>query len=195
MELVTEVICFLLAKEMGLPVPPICIVHVKPQIAARLGVLGDVRSGSKVRTSESSNFRCLGVRQIEEVEVDNRGKPRLPVSPGAARHLAGGVTFHVLTLNAISGGRVFRGSNGRAQPIFTDFRHCLMNSDWPRFQKATYRQQVACSLFARGVKSYKQLEVWVQRAEQVDMGRICETVVKLPGDWYHGNPMPVVNGS
>ncbi len=192
MELVTEVICFLLAEEMGLRVPPIRAVRVKPHIAARLGVLGDARVRGGLNSPGSTDFCCLGLRRVGEVEVDHQGKPPLPLGPRGATCIAGVVTFHVLTLSAISEKRVFQCSNGRAEPILTDFRHCLMNANWPRFQRASYRERVAYSTSAQSVKSYKQLEAWVQRAGRVSMERICETVVKLPGDWYQSNPMAVV---
>ncbi len=192
MELATEVICFLLAREMGLRVPEICAVRVKPQIASRVGILGRARQHGGLVALGSGDFCCLGVRHVDEAVVDHEGNPLLPLGPAGARHLAGAVTFHVLTLGAVSEKRVFRDSNGHVEPIFTDFRHSLMNANWPRFVRATYRQRVAYSCSAKGISSYEQLEPWLRRAGRVNVERICETVVKLPGDWYQGNPMAVV---
>jgi hypothetical protein len=191
MALATEVICFGLATEMGLPVPPVSLVRVDTEMAARAGVLRDWDSDALSSVDGIDTLSCFGVREIAEVEMGERGKLHLPMSSRTSRWLAGATVFHILTLNAIFEKQVFCGLKGRAEPIFRDFSHCLMDTDWVRFKKATYREPVAYAAPASKVKSYEQLEVWVRRIEQIDLQRICELVVKLPGNWYQNKPMSV----
>jgi hypothetical protein len=90
----------------------------------------------------------------------------------------------------ISGELTFRALKGHAEPFFRQFSHGLMDADWARFLKATYREPVPV-VFASRVKSYEQLEVWIKRIEQIDLDRICEVAMKLPPAWYGHKPMLV----
>jgi hypothetical protein len=188
--LATELICLEVARDMGLPVPHASLVLVSRELASRAGILHNCRA------SELSNnvFSCLGLRvDAEDLVLDESGRPELAMSPRSVRFMRGALVFDILTLNSISAGPIFRSFDGRAEPIFRDYRHCLMDSDGKRFLKTTYREPVRRVSISDSVKSYEQLEVWVRRAEHIDLQRIWGLAFKMPAEWYGYNPMLITS--
>ena len=178
--LATETVCVELARQMGLPVPSSRMILVSRKLAGELGLLND-RWAQFVR---DGCFSCLGLRSIRELKAEENGKPPVRLNPKTFRYLTGAIIFDILTLNLIGRPPAFHDVNGRAEPIFMDHSHCLMDADWSRFLKATYREPVARSPIAHKVRSCAQLEPWLRRAQNVDFTRLWELVFELPPEWY-----------
>ncbi len=188
----TQLICLEFARQMGLPVRSTAFISLNTSLAARMGVLRQCKSTCRSRElfCNSENLVCcFGVQEIEELDLDEEFKPNLPQSVRTPRYQAGACVFNILALNLIPERACFRNVGGHAEPIFGDFGHCLMGADWTHFLTASARQKPCKTMWDDTVKSYDQLEFWVQRAEGVDINRICELVVKMPAQWYGNDPL------
>jgi hypothetical protein len=187
--LATAVICSELARAMGIPVPLVGLIQVSDRLAARAGVQSVIGRITASAFDSDGVLPCLGMRSMEMLDLDHRGRPvAIPLHPRTFGLLAGATVFNILILNTIQQRQVFRVLNGKAEPVLTDFCHCAMDADWPRFLKAGLREPIACAPLTHKISSYEQLEPWVRRAEQVDLDRICEIAIKLPAEWYGHKP-------
>jgi hypothetical protein len=189
--LATELICLELARDMGLPVPSSSVILVSRKLASEVGIVVERRTRY---IANGSFFSCLGLRvDIDELKIADNGRPEVRASPANFRYLTGALVFNILTLNLIQRAPVFHHRSGRAEPIFVDHSHCLMDADWSRFLKATYKEPVPLTQLAEKIKSFEQLEPWLRRARNVDFDHIWELTFKLPPVWYGGRRMVVTN--
>jgi len=191
--LATQVICLELARQMLVPVRPAGLMFVSRSLATRAGVLRNCACLSHNLFCRCGDMLCcFGVREIEHIEVDGDGNPIAPYGPKAFSQMTGRLVFDILVLNTFWEKPVFVNADRSASPIFADFSHCLMDTDWPRFLVATKREPPIYTHWADKIKRYEQLDCWIKRAEQIDLQQICEIAMKLPAYWYCNQPGLVV---
>jgi len=189
--LATQLLCLETAHGMGLPVSPVSLILLNRGIAANAGIQRDCRTTCLSKDAFcpcGQVLCCLGIREFEKVKVGPDGRPKLPLSPRAVRYTVGRMVFDLLVLNTIPEVPAFRNVNGRAEPLFGDFGHSLLDADWPRFLRATYRERVPLPQVSTKIRSFEQLEVWIRRVDQVNLDAISEPVFKLPSYWYNNRP-------
>jgi hypothetical protein len=192
--LATEVLSLESAREIGLPVPPASLIFLNRGMAARAGISRDCRAtclSTEMFCPSGDRLCCLGVREFEHVQIAENGEPKLPLGPKAFRNMVGRMVFDLWVLNAVAEAPAFQNVKGRAEPVFGEFRHCLMDADWPKFVRASSRERVPHAGLAGRIRAYQQLEVWIRCVEEVHLEAILERVVKLPSYWYDNQPLLV----
>ena len=188
----TEALCLEIAREIGLPTPSACLIFMNKQMAMRAGILRDCRAtclSSGMFCPLADKLCCHGVREVPCVETGETGRPNLPIGPRAFKDMVGRIVFDVWVLNALAEAPAFRDMRGRAEPVFAEFGHCLMDADWPRFVSAHCRERVPDVKSAERIRSHQQLDVWIRRIEEVDLEATFEHVIKLPSYWYGNRPL------
>jgi hypothetical protein len=183
----TELLCLEFARRMGLPVRPGALIHFNRREAVNAGVVQQYGSPFFLHQTRD-HFDCFGLRECEAVETHENGKLKLPLSKKAFRWFAGRLVFDLLVLNSVPEDTAFRNVNGRAEPFYGKFEHGLLDADWHRYAHAPNRARPFDSNFASRIKSHRQLDVWIERAQHVDLDAISELVVKQPAWWYGCKP-------
>lgn len=187
-DLATEVICFEIARWLGLPTPPLALIVLTGSLAARVGVLIHP-SGCPVKRSVTAEaLHCLGVRKIATVPT-SQGRPSRPLSARGRALLLGQAMIEMLTWSTLLEEPSFICPKNYAEPVFLDYSHCLAESNWPRFITEQASPCLMRASVTRLVRSYQQLEAWIARAERLDFCRIAEIIVKLPSEWYGNRPL------
>lgn len=186
--LCTEVICFEIARLIGLPVPPVRVIVVNRSLACRAGILHG--HGGSARES----IPCLGVRElVDGIRPRDDTRLGLPIKGAkGSRYLAGANVLNILTMNSFPEYPSFRVVNGHTEPFFKDFCHALKDADWFAFLRAR-RYEPLPNVFGEKVGKYEQLEPWVKRLQQLEFNDICELAVKVPQEWYGNKPSLVID--
>lgn len=192
--LATRVICMNFALEMGLSVPPASLIFLNRAIALNAGIRENCRRFCLSRDTfcpSGDRICCLGFREFEHVESAEDGRPRLPLSLKAFKDSVGRTVLDIWVLNWVSEIPTFRNLMGHADPIFCEFSHCLMDSNWERFANARIREQVPQTEFAARIRSHQQLEGWIRRIEKIDLKVTWEILARLPSFWFSSRRMLV----
>lgn len=186
----TRVIGMEMAREVGLPVAPAKLIFLDRAVALTAGIRRDCRKAcwsTEIFCPSGDKLCCLGVREFERLD-SAEGALNLPLSRKAFRYLVGKTVFDLWVLNWISEPPVFWNVAGRAEPLFNEFGHCLMDSDWERFRHAKNREPLPKIERTVRIRSHQQLEPWIRRIEEVNLNVIWEIVNKLPSFWYCCRP-------
>jgi hypothetical protein len=187
-ELATEVIGIELARLIGLPVPSISLVVVDKKLAEKVGI---GTAGWPRYVSTGSVFCCLGLQVVENVNFDMVGHEP-PLTREGSSQLIGGLILDILLLNWMGEPPLFRTFKKHSEPIFLYRSRCMMNANWPRFLKASYREFPAISLSAmQEVRSMEQLKPWIRNLRNADLGHLWKLVFELPPCWYGSHRIAV----
>ncbi len=174
----TEIICIELARLMGLSVPTTCVVLVTRELAREAGI---VVGGWPRYVSKGGILSGLGLL----VAPGQDERPKASLSQNNLRFLAGELVFNILVLNLMHESPKFRMVRGHTELVFLYSSYCMMDANWSRFVKASYKDWIPLPLSAvQNITSSDQLESWVGRAQGVDVNRLWELAFSLPVDWY-----------
>jgi hypothetical protein len=179
--LATEFICLQIARQFGLPVRPARLVLLSRSLGAQLGVQANY--APPALHGQQQHICCLGIRELGELTL------ALPANASTFRYSLGRMVFDIFALGTIAETAAPIDRNGRMQPTFGDFSHCMLDSDWPKFLSAGIHERCHHQPMAHRVRSYLQLDVWIRRAEKIDMQQIAERAFKLPPYWYGNKPL------
>jgi hypothetical protein len=186
--LATEIICLELARLMGLPVPRAAVILVNRKLAQEAGVT------AKAPLHKNGLFPCLGLLTINNMKENDGNWPE--ARPGGKEFLyrTGMLVFNVLVLHPMLESDILRVGGGLVKPIFLYRSHCMLEANWPRYVRATYKDQVGLPpLLVHRVRDIEELQVWVRKARNIDLNRLWELAFALPGSWYGGHRIALAN--
>lgn len=181
--LATEVVCAAIARLMHLPEIPSFVVTIDAKLGRKLGAIG-LDSFRDARRNPGPGF---GFRYTDPSlgNIGNERRKSRSGSPTLQRSI-GCLIFDILTLNLslTPASTIFWSATGRADLIFVDHAHCMMNTDWHKFRSCSYAEPIAQSEVAGRIHTFSQMESWIHCAEGLDLHGIWELAFHLPPQWY-----------
>jgi hypothetical protein len=186
--LANELLASRLAERVGLPVAPPEVVEVGEWLVCHTSELSIQLAGQSLPCRPGLQF---GSRYV----VD-------PVEGQVFDHLPESVAERVRNLNAFAGMLALDkwtcNANGRQavfwkksrerlfNAAFVDQGYCFNAGDW-NFPDSALRGVYARNHVYADVKSWKDLEPWLSRIEELDPQVLAECAGEVPPEWYDGD--------
>ncbi len=186
--LATEIICIEIARLMGLPVPRAAVILVNRKLTREADITG------RAPLNGNALLPCLGLLTIKNMQENDGNWP--DASPGGQEffYRTGMLVFNLLVLHSMLESDVLRVGSGLVKPIFLYRSHCMLEANWSRYIRATYKDWAGLPpSLVHKVKDVEELQAWARKIRNIDLNRIWELAFQLPASWYGGHRIALAN--
>jgi hypothetical protein len=183
--LANEWLATLLARALGLPVPPCSIVHVDNRL---IELTPDLRVDHGLYQSPCKPGLQFGSQLIGGL-MPGKTLDYLPDKQlseiSNMEDFAGILAFDKWTCNSDGRQAVFHRDRivKRYKASFIDQGYCFSEENW-RFVDAPLRGVYARNLVYRNVTGWQSFEPWLTRIEEIESERILNIMATIPFEWF-----------
>lgn len=183
--LANELLAARLAARLGLPVPPVAIVEVSPELIAATGELVIQLAHSRQPCQPGRQFGSRYPGDPAEVAAYDFLPDELLLEVENLEDFWGMLVFDKWTCNTDHRQVVFyrAGPRQRFRALMIDQGFCFNAQHWD-FPDAPLRGLYTRTVVYRGVRGLDSFGPWLERLERLDAAALEEAAAGIPPEWY-----------